>query len=262
MSKNSARSEHILQELLRHGEVNVDALSSVLEVDASTIRRDLERLERQGLLRRIHGGAIREDVVAYNAYANGLTFQGNMQRDVEQKARIAEAALQLIAPGNTIALSPGTTTTILARAIRQMQPANLHVVTNAANIALELMGTPGIEVTLTGGMLLADFFALVGPLAEQSLDDLYIDTAFLGTHAISAEHGLTGPNQLEALTYRATMRRARRAVVVGDHTKVGRVALYRIAPANAAHVLVTDRSADAHELAALRALGLDVMLAG
>jgi DeoR/GlpR family transcriptional regulator of sugar metabolism len=260
MSKSAARADHILQKLLRSDEVSVEDLSAELGVDASTIRRDLERLERQGLLRRVHGGAVRSDVVAYSAYGYGITFQGNMQREVEQKARISQAALQLIAPGDTIALSPGTTTTFLARAIRQAQFASLRVVTNAVNIAMELSGAPGLEMTLTGGILLADFFALVGPLAEQSLEDLFIDKAFLGTHAIDAEHGLTGPNQLEALIYRATLRRARRAIVLADHTKLARTALYRIAPVTAAHTLVTDDGADQAALAAIAGQGLRIIM--
>jgi DeoR/GlpR family transcriptional regulator of sugar metabolism len=258
MRNSAARAEHILQEILRSGEVTVEALCAALEVDASTIRRDLERLERRNLLRRVHGGAVQVEALSYTAYANDLSFQDNMGRQVAEKTGIALAAARLIQPGDTIALSPGTTTTLLARAIRQLQIPSLTVVTNALNIAMELAGQRSLTVVLTGGMLLPDFFALVGPMAEQNLGELYADKAFVGMHGVSAEHGLTGPNQLEALAFRVTMQRARRTVVLADHTKVGRVALYRIAPAAAAQQLITDRAAPADELAALERAGVQV----
>src|SRR6266568_3135569 len=166
MADVTLRAEFILQELRRNGRVDADDLSKRLLVNASTIRRDLERLEKQNLLRRIHGGAVPVDAFAYSAYVTELTFQKNMQKQLDEKARIAQAALQLIEPGESIALSPGTTTTYLARAIRQAALPNLNVVTNAVNIAMELVGLPGLSLTLIGGLLLPDFFALVGPSAE------------------------------------------------------------------------------------------------
>jgi DeoR/GlpR family transcriptional regulator of sugar metabolism len=255
---SAARAEYILQELLSRGEVAVDALCAALGVDASTVRRDLEKLERQHLLRRVHGGAVRNDALASTAYADNLTFQENMTRQVAEKTRIAQAAARLIRPGDTIAISPGTTTTHLARAIRQIQPAGLTVVTNAANIALELAGARGLTLVLTGGILLPDFFALVGPMAEQNLSELHTDTAFIGMDGVSVAHGLTGPNPLEALAFRATMDRAGRTVVLADHTKIGRAALYRIAPISAMHTLITDAAAPAEELRLLREQGVAV----
>jgi DeoR/GlpR family transcriptional regulator of sugar metabolism len=259
--KTTQRSEFILQELLRAGTVSVDELAARLQVDTSTIRRDLEKRERQQLLRRVHGGAVQIDPLTYTAYADGLTFQSNMQKQVEEKTRIALAAARTIQPGDTIALSPGTTTTHLARAIRQLQIPRLTIVTNALNIAMELAGLRDLSLTLVGGMLLPDFFAAVGPLAEHSLDELYTNTAFVGSHGVSPEHGLTGPNQLEALTFRAMMRRARQTVVLADHTKLGHVALYRIAPVTAMHALITDRAAPPEIVRQLEAAGIAVELA-
>jgi DeoR/GlpR family transcriptional regulator of sugar metabolism len=257
----AARAEYILHELLRSGQVSVEDLSNRLHVDSSTIRRDLEKLERQNLLRRIHGGAVSVDALAYTAYAHDLTFQENLGRQSAEKARIALLAARMIQPGDTIALSPGTTTTQLARSIRHSQPQNLTVVTNAVNIATELIGIRGVNLILTGGMALPDFFALVGPLAEQSLREMYVDKAFLGMTGVSVEHGLTGPNQLEALTYRATLERTRRAILLADHTKLGRVALYRIAPIAAIHTLITDQGAPAAAIDEFKAAGVEVYTA-
>ena len=252
------RTEFILQALLQHGRVTVEALSQQLQVNASTIRRDLEKLESQYLLRRVHGGAVPINALSYTAYAHDLSFHTNMNKEVAEKTRIALAAAQHIQPGDTIAISPGTTTTHLARSIRQLQISNLTVVTNAVNIAMELAGLRDINLILTGGIVLPDFFAMVGPLAEQSLNEMFVDKAFIGVTGISAEHGLTGPNQLEALTYRVTLQRARTAILLADHTKLGRVALYRIAPATAIHRVITSQGASADVVKELTDLGIAV----
>lgn len=256
--KTAQRSEHIIQELLRTGTVSVDALAQQFAVDASTIRRDLEKLEQQQLLKRVHGGAVQVDPLTYSAYSEDLSFQSNMQKQVEAKTRIALAAARLIDAGDTIALSPGTTTTHLARAIRQLQIPRLTVVTNALNIAMELAGLRDLSLTLVGGIVLPDFFASVGPLAEQNLDELFTAKAFIGSHGITVEHGLTGPNQLEALTFRAMMRRARQTIVLADHTKLGHTALYRIAPITAMHTLITDSAAAPELVAPIVASGAQV----
>jgi len=255
------RAEFILQELLHHGRVDAEWLSQQLQVNSSTIRRDLERLEQQNLLRRVHGGAVSVDMLAYSSYAYGLTFQENMSRQIEEKTQIAREAMRLIVPGDTIALSPGTTTTHLARAIRHAQIQPLTVVTNAVNIAMELTGVQGITLTLTGGLLLPDFFALVGPLAEQSLNQMYVAKAFLGVTGVSLEYGLTGPNQLEGLTHRLTIQRAQQTIVLADHSKLERVALHSIAPITSLHTLITDSAAPTEVLAKLKELGIEVCLA-
>ena len=259
MSTNAAkRAEIILQELSLHGRIDAEQLSQQLQVNSSTIRRDLERLEQQNLLRRVHGGALPVDALAYSSYAHDLTFQENMRKQNEEKALIARAALSMIRPGDTIALSPGTTTTHLARAIRQAQLQPLTIVTNALNIAMELNGLKNITLTMIGGLLLPDFFALVGPLAEQSLKQMYIAKAFIGVTGLSPEHGLTGPNQLEALTHRLTIEHALHTIVLADHTKLGQVALHAIVPTSAVQTLVTDNQADPVLLAQFKEQGLEI----
>jgi DeoR family transcriptional regulator of aga operon len=259
MRKETTRTEFILEELLRNGRVTVDDLSQQLHVNTSTIRRDLEKLERQNMLRRVHGGAVPPDTLSYSTYAYDLTFQTNMQKQTEEKVRIALVAARLIEPGDSIALSPGTTTTHLARAIRQMRIPNLTVITNAVNIAMELAGLPNLNLTLVGGILLSDFFALVGPLAEQGLSQIYVSKAFVGVTGLHPEVGLTGPNQLEALTYRVTLSHAQRTYVLADHTKIGRIALHYIAPITAMHTLITDSQADQTQLSLLRDANIEVI---
>jgi DeoR/GlpR family transcriptional regulator of sugar metabolism len=261
MSEATKRTDSILQELMANGRVLAEDLSQRLHVNSSTIRRDLEKLERQNLLRRVHGGAVPLDSLSYSTYADELTFQKNMSKLIDEKNRIALAALDLIQPGDTIALSPGTTTTHLARNIRRAQITNLTVVTNAVNIAMELANVPGLTLNLTGGFLLTDFFALVGPMAEQSLGQMYVSKAFIGVTGLSSEYGLTGPNQLEALTHRMTIQRAQQTIVLADHTKLGQVALHTIAPITAISCLITDSAASKSIIAALRAKDVNITLA-
>lgn len=258
MSDVTTRADFILQELKRNGRVDADNLSKQFAVNSSTIRRDLERLERQNLLRRVHGGAVPVDILSYSSYGYDLTFQKNLGKQLDEKAGIALAAANLVEPGDTIALSPGTTTTYLARNIRQLQLSNLTVVTNAVNIAMELAGLPGVNLTVIGGILLPDFFALVGPSAEQSLGQVYISKAFIGVTGLHPVHGLTGPNQLETLTHRVMMQRAQQVIVLADHTKLDRVALYPIAPLTIMHTLITDCHASSTTLSQLREQGIDV----
>ena len=260
ITTNNKRHDFILEELLRNGRVTVEDLSQQLRVNGSTIRRDLERLERINLLRRVHGGAVPIDNLSYNTYAYDITFQENMSKQVEEKGRIALAAARLIEPGDTISLSPGTSTTYLARSIRQLQIQNLSVITNAMNIAMDLTGVQGINLTLTGGILLSDFFALVGPLAEQSFNQMYVAKAFVGVTGLSAQYGLTGPNQLEALTHRITLQRAHHTFVLADHTKLGQVALHYVLPISAMHTLITDDHASPEFIDQLEKLGIEVLV--
>lgn len=256
--ETNERSQYILQELLATGQVNVDELSQRLEVNTSTIRRDLERMERRHLLRRVHGGAVPADTFSYGGYANDLTFQTNVNKQVEEKNRIALAAAQGIEPGDSIAISPGTTTTYLARTIRMQQIPNLTIVTNAINIAMELAGLRGLNLIMTGGIFLPDFFALVGPTAEQNLREIFVQKAFIGVTGLHVQNGLTGPNQLEAHTHRLTLERARRSFVLADHTKIGHVALYNFAPITAVHTLITGKEANSGMLEELRAREIEV----
>lgn len=257
--ETNERTQFILQELMSAGQISVDDLSQRLGVNTSTIRRDLERLERQHLLRRVHGGAVPVDTFSFGGYANDLTFQTNVNRQVEEKNRIALAAAQLIEPGDSIAISPGTTTTYLARTIRVQQIPNLTVVTNAINIAMELAGLRGLNLILTGGVFLPDFFALVGPTAEQNLREIFVQKAFVGCTGLSVQNGLTGPNQLEAHTHKITLERSRQSIVLADHTKLGYVALYTFAPVTAIHTLVTGKEANPTIVEELRAKDIEVL---
>lgn len=239
----------ILEELSARGSVAVADLSERLGVSAATVRRDLEYLEEQRLLTRTHGGAVAQ-MVSYE-----LPLRYKSARRQEQKRRIGQEAAARVHDGAVIGLTGGTTTTEVAREIVDRQ---LTVVTNALNIASELAVRPNIKLVVTGGILRAESYELVGPLADQALADLHLDVAFVGADGITAADGLTTHHDIEAHTDRALMDRASRVVVVADGSKLGRVAFARICPISAVHELVTDGEAAAGELRAVREAGLEV----
>ncbi|HLG72182.1 MAG TPA: DeoR/GlpR family DNA-binding transcription regulator [Chloroflexota bacterium] len=249
------RRQQILDHLANHGAVKVTALSHALGFSPATLRRDLAHLDRAGLVRRTHGGALLP--------SGGPAEVEPRPREkaalcAAEKRAIGRAAAQLVKPGDVIALNGGTTTTQVARALRTL--ASLRVVTNSVSVAVELADLPGIEVTLTGGTLRGSL-ELFGPIVEQVLQGLYAQVAFLGVDGLTLRHGLTTYNPLEAHANRLILSRAERVVVVADHTKIGRVTTALIAPCSEMHVLITDDKAPPEELEMFRRAGITVIVA-
>jgi DeoR family transcriptional regulator, aga operon transcriptional repressor len=159
--------------------------------------------------------------------------------------------------GQVVILDSGTTTTAIARALREFE--NLTVITNAVNIAAELSGS-SLEVILTGGSLRKNSFSLVGPIAEETLHRLNADILFLGVDGFDLHYGLSTPNLLEAKVNRAMMDVARVTVAVCDSSKFGRRSLSSIAPVSEIQHLISDREISKADLAALKKLNLQVTL--
>ena len=217
-----------------------------------TIRRDLKALEAEGLVRRIHGGAL---LVPSRAYEP--TFREKSHQFVEEKRRIGAAAAAMVEPGDTIILSPGTTTMEVARHLAGRR--NVTVVTSAVNIAVELAGDPEIEVIVTGGRLRGTTYALVGSLAEENLRGLHVNKLFLGGNGLTIEHGLTTPDLSVATTDRALLRSAEHVIVTVDHSKIGRATLCQTAPIESINVLVTDSGVPPEQRRAFERAGLEVI---
>lgn len=248
------RRDRILQALDLQGAVKIAALRALLGCSEATLRRDLQQLEDDGLLRRTHGGAVRLKPEALHE----RSLRDKAALCAEEKQAIGRTAAALVTPGAVIALNGGTTTAQVARALRQLP--NLRLVTNSIGVAAELADQSNVEVTVTGGTLRGSL-ELYGPHAEQMLRQLFVRTAFLGVDGLTLQHGLTTYNPLEAHTNQVIISRAERVVVVADHTKIGRVTMALIAPCSAIHMLITDRAAPPDELDALRAAGIEVLLA-
>jgi DeoR family transcriptional regulator of aga operon len=242
----------ILQALSERGNVDVDDLTRDLDVSPATVRRDLQALHEQRLLERTHGGA----VAIGGLYELPMRYRSSRRR--EEKLRIAQAAMQHVRDGMSIALTGGTTTTEIGRALVVRE--ELTVVTNAINIAAELAVRSNIRLVVTGGVARSASFELVGPLAEGVLDQLHVDLAFVGVDGIGAKSGLSTHREVEAHTNRIMAERATRVIAVADGTKVGATALARICGAADVSGLITTADADPGELQALSALGVDVEL--
>ena len=248
------RRQHILGLLQSDGRVLVTELSRQLGISQITIRKDLDHLEGKGLIQRTHGGALRVQT--------GALFDPSLQEKQKQhsheKQRIAAAAARLVQEGQCVMLDSGTTTTAIAQALRRF--SQLTVITNAVNIAAELAGT-NFEVILTGGTLRKNSFSLVGPLAEDVLEEMHADILFLGVDGFDVEQGVTTPNVLESRVNRAMVKAARRVVAVCDSTKFGRRSLSRIVSPAAIHQVITDKNVPQQIVEALQSQNIEVTVA-
>jgi DeoR family transcriptional regulator of aga operon len=238
-AKVDARGDKIMKVLLRHGSITVEQLMDETRSSAPSIRRDLTRLERRGLILRTHGGAALVEPLLYEPYRHDTSFQVRELRYAEEKRRIGLAAAELIGARETVGITAGTTTTQVGRALRHR--SGIHVVTNAVNIGMELCNQPALKTTLTGGtMAWAWVFALVGQHALNTLQDVLLDKVFLGVTGFDLERGATTLEMEEAVVARAMVRQAREVVVVADSSKLGKVSPALICPITSVHILVTD----------------------
>lgn len=250
------RYQEILSALNETGSIAVEELSARLKVSVVTIRRDLDDLEQQGLLNRTHGGAVAGHPLFYEHFKRDRSFMEQVNRLADEKRRIGRAAAELIEPGETIAVTPGTTTAEVIRGL----PLNSHitVVTNTVNIAMELAKRKDVDVFVTGGHLRGDWFSLVGASAVQNLGNLLIHTLFIGADGLDAEWGASCHNAEEAEFNAALLRRARRRIGIVDHTKFGVVAGWRICETSALHSIITDTGATDEVIAPFEAKGIRV----
>lgn len=227
------RRQHVLSLIQRDGRVLVAELSETLGISRITIRKDLDYLESKGLVQRTHGGAL--------APRGGPLFDPHHKEKAEnhreEKKRIAEAAAGLVQEGNCVVLDSGSTTTAIASRLRHF--SKLTVITNALNIAAELADSDA-EVLLTGGALYKDTSALVGPLAEDTLQEVQADIAFLGVNGFDPAVGLTTPNVLEARVNRAMARAAKKVVAVCDSSKFQKRSLALVLPPSSIDLVITD----------------------
>jgi len=244
----------VIADLIRErGSVRGRDLVEVLGVTDETIRRDLARLADQGVVRRAHGGA----VAIRPGDETDTSFR--LREHEREKVAIGRRAMELVSDGTSIILDSGTTTLCLARALRARQ--DLVVVTTAVTNALELVGNPRTTVVMTGGVIRPTTFGASGQLAAATLRGLHVDQTFLAIHSVSAEGGLTYPLFEEVDAKRAMIEAASEVILLADHSKFGRQALVRVAPITAVHRIITTPGVDADELAAIRDLGIEVIVA-
>ncbi|KPI20491.1 transcriptional regulator, DeoR family [Actinobacteria bacterium OK074] len=253
-----ARWQALLELLVERGRLDVEEAAAELAVSAATVRRDFDTLAEQRMLVRTRGGAVAHGV----SYELPLRYK--TARHASEKQRIAKAVAELVAPGEAVGLTGGTTTTEVARALAVRgdlasgSPA-LTVVTNALNIASELAVRPQFKIVVTGGVARAQSYELVGPLADGALSRITVDVAVLGVAAFDVVHGAAAQDEAEAAINRLLCERAERVVVAADSSKLGRRAFALICATEAVGTLVTDTGADRETVARFEAAGVWVV---
>lgn len=250
------RQQAIAQLVTEHGRLSVTAIAAQFDVTTETARRDLSVLERMGLVRRVHGGAVPASSLAVIESGLGERDQAN----TAQKELVAKAALeQLPPPGGTVLLDAGSTIARFASLLPRDH--RLTVITHAVPIAARLAVHPQIELHLLPGRVRTTTQAAVGADTVAALHHLRVDVAFLGTNGITVEHGLSTPDHDEAAAKRAMVSAARRVVCLTDASKVGTEAAIRFAALDELDVLVTDGGIDPADRAAFAAAGPEVVVA-
>jgi len=226
-----------LRELIRgKGVIRIEEICSQLRVSPATVRRDLDQLEESGAIRRVHGGA-----VSVESRLEEALFDDKASIAAREKNRIAEAALQFIATGDTIYLDGGSTVLEFAQLLHDR--TNLTVVTNSLRAAHELAGR-GPRLILIGGELRRLSQTMVGPLTRCVLRELHVDKAFMGTLGLTLNEGLTTTDPGEAYTKELVMSRARQVILLADSGKAGKVAFARAGRLENVHVFSTDKGLD------------------
>ncbi|OMF34578.1 DeoR family transcriptional regulator [Paenibacillus sp. FSL H8-0548] len=246
----NARQQQMLEHFSREGELRIAALKETYQVTEMTIRRDLEKLEEAGAIKRTFGGAI--------FVGKDIALQERAGILTEEKAKIGRYAASLICTGESIFIDGGTTTLQLAKFLPSGM--NITVVTNALNVAAELSGKQ-IPVLVTGGMLLEATNSLVGPIAAQSLASMAFDRAFLGATGLNIEHGFSNSNIYEAEIKQTAIRQASETNILLDHSKFGAKVLVSFVSLSGVDRIVSDQWPDESLQLACREAGVRLEVA-
>jgi DeoR/GlpR family transcriptional regulator of sugar metabolism len=252
------RRHAILAQLAQQQAVRVTELSRAFSVSEVSVRRDLSWLERQGVLRRIHGGA----VPVPNARVQQSQDGPKLSAHAAEKASIGRAAAELVRPGERLLFDSGTTVLEVARHLPPdlRESGNLTVITSSLPIVRELGPCKGIHLILLGGVYLPQYEVVVGPQTVAQLEGLHADKLFLGADGLTSAKGVTAANVLEAEVDRAAIAAASQVIIVADSSKIGLIGLTTILSLNDVKKLITDVGAPPEFVGDLRRQGVDVIL--
>jgi DeoR family transcriptional regulator of aga operon len=255
-SGTGERGQLILEQLLRTGALTIEELCERFGISVATARRDLDQLEKQGRLRRTHGGAKAVEPLLYEPFRHVSTFQVESDHYAEEKRRIGIAAAALIQEGDTIAVTSGTTALYVTRGIPVDK--KITVVTNTVNVAMELSNRTDLSIFVTGGFMHGGWFSLVGTVAAQAMRGIFVDRVFMGASGVHAEHGITAFHSDEAGFNSVMVKQARQKIVVADRSKLGELATHLFCPIQDVDILITDAGATDSDIAPFLANGIEV----
>ncbi|MFD9740293.1 DeoR/GlpR family DNA-binding transcription regulator [Umezawaea sp. NPDC059074] len=248
----SEKRHELILGSLRNGErVTVAALAELIGCSEMTVRRDLDTLERDDLLRRVRGAAVGM------LTSEETPFAARSKHRIDVKRRIALAVSELIDDGESIVIDGGSTT---VEAARLLTTRRLTVLPLTLHVANALMGADRVRLVLPGGDLRPGELSFVGPLTEYAFDVMRFDTMVLGSCGLSVRNGISAHDLLEGAVKKAAVTASARVIAAIDSSKFGRTAFGRVCPVEALDVLVTDEDAPADEVAALREAGVEVHL--
>jgi DeoR family transcriptional regulator, fructose operon transcriptional repressor len=250
------RQQAIASLVIANGRASVTELAQAYDVTTETVRRDLAALDKAGVLRRVHGGAV--PVRALHLVEAGVGERETTR--AEHKDAIATAAADLLPQsGASVLLDAGTTTARVAAHLPTDR--ELVVVTNSVPVATRLAAVPSVSLQLLGGRVRGITQAAVGEQTLRVLDTLRVDIAFIGTNGISVRHGLSTPDSEEAAVKRAMVNSANYVVAVADSSKVGREDFVSFAPLSSVDTLITDSEISDTDRSQLTEHGVEVVVA-
>jgi len=250
---NYERQLELARVLERVGRISITEICEQFNISEATARRDLDVLSEQGLLHRVHGGA----VLIRQAEPEEPILRRTHDQE-EEKERIGRATAALIQDGETVLLGSGTTVLQVAK---HLVTRNMMVITNSLPVINLMSDKENITLIALGGMLRESELSFIGHITEQALSEVRADKVVIGTRAISLEQGLTNDYLPETLTDRAILNAGRETIIVGDHTKCGATSHAFLAPLAAMHTLVTDHQTDPEFIEMLRRQGIKVIVA-
>ena len=237
----------------RAGRLSVAQICEQFSISEATARRDLEALSEQGLIQRVHGGAI---LVRQATPEEPVLRRSHEQED--EKQRIGRATAALIQDGETVFLGSGTTVLQVAQ---HLVTRNITVITNSLPVINLMTEKENITLIALGGMLRDSELSFIGHITEQAVSEVRADKVIIGIRAISLDQGLTNDYLPETLTDRAILNAGRENITVADHTKCGVISTAFVAPLTTINMLVTDNKTDTEFIESLRAQGIEVIVA-
>ncbi|SEN80784.1 DeoR/GlpR family DNA-binding transcription regulator [Paenibacillus sp. OV219] len=249
----NVRQEQIVQRLKNNQTVKIAEIASHYGVTRETIRRDLYELEKQGLITKVHGGAMLNKANEEPVYSKRAIW------NVQEKQAIARKAASFVEDGDAIYIDLGTTTLLFAEEL--MQKRNITVITSALLVALEMSKHPSAKVILCGGELRPGELSLSGPIARKTIEDFFVDKAFIGVGGISKENGFTDFHIGEAEIRSLVLQRAGMKITLADHSKFSVVAFTKVASIKDMDLVITDSKAPEALIGQLRESGVEVVIA-
>lgn len=235
------------------GSSRVTELSKVFNVTEETIRRDLEKLEAEGKLKRSHGGA----VSVKKGEAEAPYFEREIQ-NIQEKMAVAEEAVKHVSSKDRIVLDASTTAWYMAKILPDMP---LTVVTNSMKVAMELSNREKITVISVGGTLLQKSLSFVGPQTTNALEHYHVSKAFISCQGIHAKRGISDSNEMQALVKKKMIEIADEVYLLADHTKFGLQALAKVASIDAIDFIITDSNTHKEQMPELQDSGVKVIRA-